>query len=231
MSQDEMAAYKELAKEKVLDCAMDDGTDVSIEAQNAAILSMKLSQMASGAIYIEKGNTDYIKIHERKLDMLEYIIENNNNSPVLVAYHFQSDRAEILRRLEELYNNTRDSRWKCQVFDGSPEMIHTWNKGEIPVMLLQPASAGHGINIQEGGHTLVWYSLPWSLEHYIQTNGRLNRQGQKHPVVIHHLITDGTIDRRIIRALQDKNANQQALLDAVDITLNELRQELERTTG
>ena len=180
--------------------------------------------MASGALYLEKGKTDYIKIHERKLEMLAYIIENNNCSPVLVAYHFQSDLAEIKRYLGEIYKSTNDPRYICEVFDGSPEMIHKWNQGSIPIMLLQPASAGHGINIQDGGHTLVWYTLPWSLEHYIQTCGRLNRQGQKHPVIIHHLITDGTIDRRIMRVLQDKDASEKALLDAVAITVDELAQ-------
>ena len=224
MSDEEMKQYKELAKEKVLDFTLDTGEEGSIEAQNAAILAAKLSQMASGALYLEKGKTDYIKIHERKLEMLSYIIENNNCSPVLVAYHFQSDLAEIKRYLGEIYKSTNDPRYICEVFDGSPEMIHKWNQGSIPIMLLQPASAGHGINIQDGGHTLVWYTLPWSLEHYIQTCGRLNRQGQKHPVIIHHLITDGTIDRRIMRVLQDKDASEKALLDAVAITVDELAQ-------
>ena len=224
MSDEEMKQYKELAKEKVLDFTLDTGEEGSIEAQNAAILAAKLSQMASGALYLEKGKTDYIKIHERKLEMLAYIIENNNCSPVLVAYHFQSDLAEIKRYLGEIYKSTNDPRYICEVFDGSPEMIHKWNQGSIPIMLLQPASAGHGINIQDGGHTLVWYTLPWSLEHYIQTCGRLNRQGQKHPVIIHHLITDGTIDRRIMRVLQDKDASEKALLDAVAITVDELAQ-------
>ncbi len=224
MSDEEMKLYKELAKEKVLDLMMEDGGEASVEAQNAAILSAKLSQMASGALYLEKGKSDYVKIHERKLEMLNYIIDNNNNSPVLVAYHFQSDLAEITRYLKEIYAATKDPRYICEVFDGSPEMIHKWNQGQIPVMLLQPASAGHGINIQDGGHTLVWYTLPWSLEHYIQTCGRLNRQGQKHPVVIHHLIMDGTIDRKIMKVLNDKDASEKALLDAVAITVKELAQ-------
>ena len=221
MTPDEMAQYKELAKEKVLDIVTDEG-DNSIEAPNAAVLSAKLTQMASGTLYLEKNSTDYVVIHEHKLDILEYIIENNNGSPVLVAYHFKSDLAEIGKRLDKIYKLTKDERYRYEVFDGSPEMIHKWNSGAIPVMLLQPASAGHGINIQDGGHTLVWYSLPWSLEHYIQTCGRLNRQGQKHPVVIHHIITEGTIDSRIVRVLQSKDANERALIDAVAMSVDDL---------
>lgn len=223
MTPDEMAQYKELAKEKVLDILTEDEADsISIEAPNAAVLSAKLTQMASGTLYLEKHCSDYVVIHEHKLDMLEYIIENNNGSPVLVAYHFKSDLAEIGKRLDAVYKNTKDARYQYEVFDGSPEMIHKWNSGAIPVMLLQPASAGHGINIQDGGHTLVWYSLPWSLEHYIQTCGRLNRQGQKHPVVIHHLITEGTIDSRIVRVLQSKDANERALIDAVSMSVGDI---------
>lgn len=221
MTPDEMAQYKELAKEKVLDIVTEEG-DNSIEAPNAAVLSAKLTQMASGTLYLEKNSTDYVVIHEHKLDILEYIIENNNGSPVLVAYHFKSDLAEIGKRLDKIYKLTKDNRYRYEVFDGSPEMIHKWNSGAIPVMLLQPASAGHGINIQDGGHTLVWYSLPWSLEHYIQTCGRLNRQGQKHPVVIHHIITEGTIDSRIVRVLQSKDANERALIDAVAMSVDDL---------
>lgn len=223
MSEEETAKYKELAKENVLDILLENGQETSVEAANAAILSAKLSQMASGALYLEKGKTDYVTIHERKLEILEYIIENNNSSPVLVAYHFQSDLAEITRYLKRIHETTKDNRYHVELFDGSPEMIHKWNRGEIPVMLLQPASAGHGINIQDGGHTLVWYTLPWSLEHYIQTCGRLNRQGQKHPVIIHHLITDGTIDRKIIRVLHQKDASEKELLDAVAMTIQELK--------
>lgn len=222
MSDSEMKQYKTLAKEKVLEFEGEDGQEGSIEAVNAAILSVKLSQMASGALYIEKGKSDYIRIHERKLEMLEYIIENNNRSPVLVAYHFKSDLQEILRYLGKIFENTGDRRYYCEVFDGSPEMIHRWNRGDIPIMLLQPASGGPGINLQDGGHTLVWYTIPWSLEHYSQTCGRLNRQGQKNPVTIHHLITEGTIDRKIARVLQSKDANQRELLDAVALTINEL---------
>lgn len=221
MTPEEMAQYKELAREKVLDVITDEGSS-AVEAQNAAVLSAKLTQMASGTLYLEKNCSDYVVIHEHKLDMLEYIIENNNGSPVLVAYHFKSDLAEICKRLDKIYKITKDNRYVYKIFDGSPEMIHKWNTSAIPIMLLQPASAGHGINIQDGGHTLVWYSLPWSLEHYIQTCGRLNRQGQKHPVVIHHIITANTIDTRIMRVLQSKDANEKALIDAVAMSVDDL---------
>lgn len=223
LDEDEMKTYKDFARTQILELQAENGGDGTvISAPNAAVLSTKLSQMASGTLYLEKGKTDYTVIHSHKLEMLEYIIENNNGSPVLVAYHFQSDLTEITKYLGKIEASSKDRRYHCEKFDGSPEMIHRWNQGTIPVLLLQPASAGHGINIQDGGHTLVWYSLPWSLEHYKQTCGRLNRQGQKHPVVIHHLIADGTIDRRIVKVLQQKDASENALLDAVSMTIQDI---------
>lgn len=212
MDDDEMAMYKSLMKDQVLDIQTSNGEDISVEAANAAVLSSKLSQMASGTLYID-DNLNYTVIHQHKLEHLQYIIDNTT-SPVLVAYHFKSDKDQIVTYLSERGYDVRP-------FDGSPEMIHEWNKGKIPIMLLQPASDGRGINIQEGGHTLVWYTIPWSLENYIQTCGRLNRQGQKHPVVIHHLITEGTIDKRILESIKKKDMSEQALLDAVAATLND----------
>lgn len=212
MDDNEMALYKSLLKDNVLDTIDDDGNEISIEAANAAVLSAKLSQMASGALYLE-DTTKYKVIHQRKLEQLQYIIDNTNSN-VLVAYHFKSDKEQISKYLT-------DKGYDVRIFDGSPEMIHDWNDKKIPIMLLQPASAGHGINIQDGGHTLVWYTLPWSLEHYIQTCGRLNRQGQKHPVVIHHLLTYGTIDKRILAAIERKDMSEKALLEAVAATIND----------
>lgn len=212
MNDDEMKQYKDLMKDQVLDLKDENGNEISVEAANAAVLSAKLSQMASGTLYID-DKLNYTVIHQRKLEQLEYII-NNTNSPVLVAYHFKSDMDQILKYLKNLSMDVR-------VFDGSPEMIHDWNLGNIPIMLLQPASAGHGINIQDGGHTLVWYTLPWSLEHYIQTCGRLNRQGQKHPVVIHHLITAETIDKHILNAIQKKDISERALMEAVAASIDD----------
>lgn len=206
MSSDEMDAYKTLAKESVIEL-MHENNAVTVEAVNPAILKAKLKQIASGTLYTQKGSHEYTVIHRNKLEHLEYII-NNTGSPVLVAYHFVSDQKEIFNYLTAAGINV-------QIFNGSPDMQDKWNRREIPVMLLQPQSCGHGINIQKGGHTLVWYTVPDSLESYIQTNGRLDRQGQTEPVVIHHLLTVGTVDKSLLRSLGNKTAAEQALLDAV----------------
>ena len=212
MDEDEMKMYKQLMKDNVVDVNNSNGDDIVIEAANAAVLSSKLSQMASGTLYLD-DSLNYTVIHSKKLEQLEYII-NNTGSPVLVAYHFKSDKAEIIKYLTAKGIDARS-------FDGTPEMINEWNSGNIPVMILQPVAAGHGINIQDGGHTLVWYTIPWSLESYIQTNGRLNRQGQKYPVVIHHLMTYGTIDFKILKAVNNKDMSEQALLEAVSATIDD----------
>ena len=176
-----------------------------IDAGNAAVLSGKLSQMANGAIYGE--NKRVLSIHERKLDALEDLIEAANGKPVLVAYWFKHDLARIQERLHKLHIpfSTLDTA----------ESIVRWNCGELPVALIHPASTGHGLNLQTGGSTLVWFGLTWSLELYQQTNARLWRQGQKDTVVIHNIIASGTIDERIMTALQKKEKTQTALIDAV----------------
>lgn len=207
MDDKEMAMYNKLMKTSVLEIG-----DEQVTAVNTAVLTAKLSQMASGALYVNE-NHDYEIIHERKLEQCEYIIRNTG-SPVIVAYHFKSDLKMIKDYLIKMGHD-------AQKFDGSPEMIHKWNRGEVPVMLIQPASAGHGLNLQDGGHTLIWYTIPWSLESYLQTNARLHRQGQKNPVVIHHLMTKGTIDRRILKAIDKKDTSQKALLEAVRITIDQ----------
>ena len=195
--------YDKLKKDKVI------GTlnVKKIEAGNAAVLQAKLSQMASGALYTNAQTHEYEVIHEAKLDALQYIMDNTG-SPIIVAYHFQSDRDMILKRFPGV----------AQVYDAS--IKDAWNKGEIPMMLIQPRSAGFGLNLQDGGHNLVWYTLPWSLEEYLQTNGRVYRQGQKHPTVIHHLMTDKTVDKRILKAIELKDFTEQALLDAVAAELD-----------
>ena len=210
LSDGESKVYKKLLKTQVL--AFDNGD--KIVAQNAAVLTAKLSQMASGAIYTNE-NHDYKIIHKHKLEQCEYII-NNTDSPVLIAYHFKSDK-------EMLLNYFKDTDIKVHVFDGSPEMIHKWNNKELPVMLIQPASAGHGLNLQQGGHTLIWYTMPWSLEAYLQTNARLYRQGQTEHVMIHHLLAYNTIDTHILDVLEKKDASEQALLDAVLQTIEETK--------
>lgn len=175
-----------------------------ITAANAAALSGKLLQMANGAVYDEQGAVNHI--HDRKLDALEDLIEAANGKPVLIAYWFKHDLARIQKRFEVAVLSSSDS-------------IKRWNNCEIPVAAIHPASAGHGLNLQAGGSTLVWFGLTWSLELYQQTNARLWRQGQKDTVVIHHLIAKGTIDERVMKALQDKDNTQSALIDAVKANL------------
>ena len=181
-----------------------------IDAGNAAALGNKLSQMANGAVYGEDRRV--FSIHDKKLDALEDLIEAANGKPVLVAYWFKHDMERIQQRLKKLHIpfSTMDTS----------DSIARWNRGEIPVALIHPASAGHGLNIQSGGSTLIWFGLTWSLELYQQTNARLWRQGQQaETVVIHHIITKNTIDERIMSALRSKDKTQSALIDAVKADL------------
>ena len=202
MDESEMKLYTQMKKDQVL--TFDNIGDVT--AVNAAVLVAKLSQMASGALYTDE-NHNFKVIHKKKLEQVAYILRNLD-SPAIVAYHFRSDLTMLETYLNALGIDARK-------FDGSPEMIHSWNRGEIPVMLLQPASAGHGLNLQQGGHTLIWYTVPWSLEEYLQCNARLYRQGQSEHTVIYHILCQGTIDKQIRRALEKKDASQSALMEAV----------------
>ena len=205
LSEKEDSRYADLKKDLVLQLP-----DGEITAANAASLSGKLSQMANGAIYTDAGET--VAIHERKLDALEDIIEAANGKPVLVAYWFRHDLERISGRLQKL-----KIPYARLDTDGS---IRKWNAGEIPVALIHPASAGHGLNLQGGGNTLVWFGLTWSLELYQQTVARLWRQGQEsETVVVQHIITKGTIDERIMKALSEKDTTQAALIDAVKADL------------
>ena len=205
LSETEREKYEELKKDLVLQLP-----DGEITAANAASLSGKLSQMADGAIYTDAGET--VAIHERKLDALEDIIEAAYGRPVLVAYWFRHDLERISERLQKL-----KIPYARLDTDGS---IRKWNAGEIPVALIHPASAGHGLNLQSGGNTLVWFGLTWSLELYQQTVARLWRQGQaSETVVVQHIITEGTIDERIMKALSEKDTTQAALIDAVKADL------------
>jgi len=197
--------YKQMKQELVLELPSGE-----ITAANAAALSNKLSQMANGAIYTDDGGT--ATIHDGKLDALEDIIEAASGKPLLVAYWFKHDLARIEKRLSE--RQIPFSRLD------SSDSIRRWNNGEFPVALIHPASAGHGLNLQSGGSTLVWFGLTWSLELYQQTNARLWRQGQTaNTVVIQHIVTKGTIDERILRALARKDSSQAALIDAVKADL------------
>lgn len=213
MDDKETKLYKKLLKEQVLDLMDGDGNDISVEAANAAVLSAKLAQMASGTLYIN-GNTEYVRIHNRKLEILEYIIQNTT-SPVIVAYHYKCDKKEITDYLKKSMDID------VETMDGSPDMIHRWNNGEIPVMLLQPASVGHGLNLQKGGHTIIWYTVPTSLEEYIQCNGRVARQGQTEPVTIHHILTHGTVDKHLRDNIDKKDMSERQLMNAVSSAITD----------
>ena len=177
-----------------------------IDAVNAAALSNKLLQMANGAVY--DGNGGVVRIHDRKLDALEDIIEAANGKPVLIAYWYKHDLERIMERFPAIQLDNAES-------------IKRWNDGEIPVAVIHPASAGHGLNLQAGGSCLVWFGLTWSLELYQQTNARLWRQGQKDTVIIHHIVAKETIDEQVMKALKRKDKTQTALIDAVKANLKE----------
>ena len=201
MSEKEAKRYEEMKKELFL--TLPEG---EISAANAASLSGKLSQMANGAVYSDEEKT--LVIHNGKLDALEDIVEAANGKPILVAYWFKHDLKRISERLEKLEVVFRKL--------DSAESIRDWNKRKISVGLIHPASAGHGLNLQEGGSTLVWFGLTWSLELYQQTVARLWRQGQsENTVVIQHIVTKGTIDERVLKALKEKDQTQASLIDAV----------------
>ena len=200
LSDDEREHYDELKQTLVLQLP-----EKEITVANAAALTGKLLQMANGAIYDDDG--DHIHIHDRKLDALEDLIEGANGKPVLVAYWFKHD----LERIK--------SRFKVREMKSSSD-IREWNAGKIPVAVIHPASAGHGLNLQTGGSTLIWFGLTWSLELYQQTNARLWRQGQQDTVVIHHIITDDTVDGRVLKALQSKEKIQDSLIAAVKAELS-----------
>lgn len=200
LSEDEEQRYEELKAEFILELP-----EGEITAANAASLTGKLSQLANGAIYDDEG--DIVEFHDRKLDALEDIIESANGKSLLVAYWFKHDLQRIKKRFD-----VREIKTSKDIID--------WNNGDIPVAVIHPASAGHGLNLQAGGSTLIWFGLTWSLELYQQTNARLWRQGQSSgTVVIEHIITKGTIDERILKALSLKEVSQNALIDAVKANL------------
>lgn len=205
----EREQYDALATTFVLEL---DGEDVT--ASNAGALSNKLLQMANGSLYIEDRR--FVEIHERKLDALEDLIEGANGEPLLVAYWFRSDLERILARLERLKRGLGIS---FEVLD-DPTSIERWNRGEVGVGLIHPQSAGHGLNLQDGGHQLVWFSLTWSLELYQQTIGRLYRQGQRSKsVVVTRIVAEDTIDEDAIKALDRKERTQDSLIEAVKARL------------
>jgi len=205
LSEKERERYDELKQDLVLQLA-----DGEITAANAAALSNKLCQMANGAVYDEVGDVHHI--HDRKLDALEDLIEAANGKPVLVAYWFKHDLERIKHRLRKLHI-------PFSQLDSS-ESISRWNNGELPVALIHPASAGHGLNLQSGGSTIIWFGITWSLELYQQTNARLWRQGQaSQTVVLQHIMAKDTVDERILKALHEKDKTQTSLIEAVKANL------------
>ncbi len=200
LSEKEKERYDELKKYLVLELP---GGEVT--AANAASLTLKLSQMANGAIYTD--DKDVVTIHDRKLDALEDLVESANGKPVLVAYWFKHDKDRIRKRME-----ARELK--------EPQDFADWNAGKIPVALIHPASAGHGLNLQQGGSILIWFGPTWSLELYQQTNARLWRQGQADKtVIIQHIVARDTIDERILNVLEHKDGTQAALIEAVKADL------------
>lgn len=200
LSEKEKERYDELKKSLVLELP---GGEIT--AANAASLTLKLSQMANGAIYTD--DKDVVDIHDRKLDALEDLVESANGKPVLVAYWFKHDKDRIRKRME-----ARELK--------EPQDFTDWNAGKIPVALIHPASAGHGLNLQQGGSILIWFGLTWSLELYQQTNARLWRQGQAdETVIIQHIVAKDTIDERILNVLKHKDGTQAALIEAVKADL------------
>lgn len=199
MSEDEKKQYDEMKKNLICEIKDDE-----ITVSNAGSLSNKLSQFANGAVYDDEQNI--VEIHSRKLDALEDIIESMNGKPLLVAYWYKHDLQRIKKRFD-----VREIKTGKDIAD--------WNNGKIPVALIHPASAGHGLNLQQGGSTIVWFGLTWSLELYQQTNGRLYRQGQKNTVVIQHIVTKGSIDEQILKVLERKNKTQEDLIEAVKANL------------
>lgn len=199
LSSREQATYDQLKKDMLVTLG-----DKEIDAVNAAVLSGKLLQMASGNVYGE--DQESIHLHDKKLDALEDLIEGANGKPLLLIYWYKHDLLRIKERFD-----VRELKSKQDFRD--------WNKGEVPVAVIHPASAGHGLNLQSGGSTIVWFTLTWSLELYEQTNARLYRQGQTESVVVHHIVAKNTLDEYVIKALENKSQSQNALIDAVKANL------------
>ncbi len=218
LSTKEEKLYKQMERDMLLPYA-----DGDVLALNAAALAGKLLQLSNGAVYDEFHNIRVI--HDRKLDALEDLIEAANGKPVLVMYSYKHDLERIQARFGKY-----DPKEPGKGVNGHPpvrelktsEDMTDWNEGRIPVAVTQPASTGHGLNLQLGGSTIVWFGLNWSLELYEQANARLWRQGQKNTVVIHHLVVKGTMDEQVMRALHDKATDQNALMAAVKARIEDL---------
>ena len=193
----DMRAYKQFEKDLVLELE-----DQEVTASNSAVLANKLLQMANGAIYDDEKKV--VSIHDDKLEALETIVEESQGQPILVFYQYKHDLERLKKKFPQAEELTT---------------VDKWNSGKIPMLLCHPQSAGHGLNLQKGGHIIVWFGLTWSLEYYQQANARLDRQGQTEPVIIHHLVAEGTVDEKVLSILQGKEKNQNALLEAVKAQL------------
>lgn len=200
--------YDAFEKEQVLEIIakqFEEDNTLEISALNAAALSSKLLQFANGAVYDSEKN--YHVVHDLKLEVLEEIIEAANGEPILIFYTFKHD----LKRIQK--------KFKAVLFEGKKQ-LELWNKKQIPLMIAHPASAGHGLNLQAGGSIIVYFSLPWSLELYLQSMARLYRQGQLKPVVIYKLIARKTLDTSVVKALARKQKGQDALMEAVKLLID-----------
>lgn len=198
----ELRFYKKIEKEAIIELKADD----AVLAGNAAAVCNKLQQIANGAVYTEKH--EVVTVHDHKLDALEDLIEAANGQPVIVFYQFRHDRERIMQRFQtEELNGDED--------------IKKWNRGEIPVLIAHPSSIGHGLNLQSGGHIIIWFGQTWSLELYLQANDRLCRPGQDKAVLIYHIVAKDTIDQRILRATEKKEKTQDALMDYVKVKIKE----------
>lgn len=195
-----LGMYRDFEKEQILELI---NSDEPISAASAAALSNKLQQFANGAIYDAERNVK--DLHDEKLDKLEELVEAANGEPVLIAYSYKHDLERIMQKLKA-YKPVKLEK---------PEHISDWNAGKIPVLVTHPASAGHGLNLQKGGHNIIWFGNTWSLELYQQFNARLYRQGQGKPVTIHHIVTRGTIDEKIIKSLDGKRETQDGLMESI----------------
>lgn len=198
LSKKERALYEQLEQDMIIEDTENDDKD--IVALNSAALSQKLLQLSNGAVYTDDGT--YKHIHDKKLEMLDEIVEEAQGKPILVFYNFKHDRDRILERYSF-----------AEELEG--DYMRRWNNGEIQMLIAHPASAGHGLNLQHGGSIMVWFGLTWNLEYYEQANARLYRQGQKKTTVIHHLLTENSIDQRVYDALKNKKLNQSELMRAV----------------
>ncbi|MEB6060833.1 DEAD/DEAH box helicase [Staphylococcus pseudoxylosus] len=203
LSKRERVLYDELEQNMVIENDIDDDKD--IVALNSASLSNKLLQMSNGAVYADDGSITHI--HDRKLELLDEIVEESQGQPILVMYNYKHDKERLLERYD--FAETLDS----------DDYMERWNNGEIQMLITHPASAGHGLNLQYGGSIMVWFGLTWNLEYYEQANARLYRQGQKKTTVIHHLLTENSIDQKVYESLKNKKLGQNELMNAVKARL------------